>query len=247
MRIALVWSGLGLGFFLAAVRSAPPATGVGWASALAEVVAGLCSVTLAVLYASRAGGWPVEAWFDRPGRAALPLKILLGPYRALAWATLLGAGWLGRERPVDEVAPGLFVGRRPFAWERDRLEARGVAAVLDLCAELPSGLDRGPAALPTRRCPILDGTPPTPAQFEAAVDWVAARRAEGRGVLIHCAQGHGRGATVAAVVLVRTGMAADLDEALGRVRRARPGARPSRGQRRAAAAFLGGPAAPGRG
>jgi protein-tyrosine phosphatase len=57
-------------------------------------------------------------------------------------------------------------------------------------------------------------------------------------VLIHCAQGHGRTATIAAAVLARLELAADAEEALSRIRAVRPFAIPSREQKAALIRYL---------
>jgi len=86
--------------------------------------------------------------------------------------------------------------------------------------------------------PILDASSPSDRQLREAIDWIVARRSENRTVLIHCAQGHGRSATVAAVALCRLGEASHFDEAIALVRSSRPKARPSKAQRLAAIRFL---------
>jgi protein-tyrosine phosphatase len=86
--------------------------------------------------------------------------------------------------------------------------------------------------------PILDAGAPTESQFQTAVEVVTQWRATGRSVLIHCAQGHGRTATIAAAVLVRLQLAADAGEALSRVRAVRPFAIPSREQKAALMKYL---------
>jgi len=139
----------------------------------------------------------------------------------LAWAPLFGYMRLLHElarsltdEPVgDEVAPGIWVGRRP---RQDELPA-GIAIVVDLCAELPEA----PGVATGRRylaIPALDATAPAPAEIVRAVDAVLA--APGA-AFIHCAFGHGRSATVAAAVLVERGDAT-LDEVERVLRAARP-------------------------
>jgi hypothetical protein len=70
--------------------------------------------------------------------------------------------------------------------------------------------------------------------FDSETQW----HATGWCVLIHCAQGHGRTATIAAAVLVRLELAADAEEALARVRAVRPFAVPSREQKAALMQYL---------
>jgi hypothetical protein len=167
------------------------------------------------------------------------VRLLILPYRAIAGLVLLIAGAVGREPPWHPLADGLVVGRLPFPWEVARLRREGIDAVLNLCWEF-DGLSPDDG-LATARVPILDGTPPTPRQFDEAAERVARWRSEGRCVLIHCAQGHGRTATIAAACLVRLGLAADASSALAIVRAARPGARPSRAQEAALARYVGSP------
>src|SRR5436190_940901 len=49
-------------------------------------------------------------------------------------------------------------------------------------------------------------------------------------MVVHCAQGHGRSAMVMAALLVRRSLAATPEEAVRRVKQARPGARLNRWQ-----------------
>jgi hypothetical protein len=205
---------------------------------VAEGYAAACLVGLAGVYAGKEAGFEVEEWLtserSAPSSAA---RAVLWPYRAAA-VLVMGLTRLGKEPAFDAVAPGLFLGCVPFQADREKLRAAGVSAVLNLCAEF-----RGPRYWPgveTLRVPLLDGTAPTPRQLRAAVDWVAGRRGEGKIVLIHCAQGHGRSATVAAACLCALGLADTPDAAVALVRAARPGARPSRRQREALERFAGG-------
>jgi protein-tyrosine phosphatase len=139
----------------------------------------------------------------------------------LAWAPLFGysrlahelARWLTREPVADEVAPGVWVGRRPRAHELPE----GIAIVVDLCAELAetAGVAAGRAYLSV---PALDATAPAPAQIARAVDAVLAANGA---AFIHCAFGHGRSATVAAALLVRRGDAT-LEDVERKMRACRP-------------------------
>lgn len=84
-----------------------------------------------------------------------------------------------------------------------------------------------------RRFPIRDVSVPRPeedAAFRALVDELHALLADGRNVTVHCRGGLGRTGLVAASVLVRHG--ADADDAMARVRAARPGAIETSGQER---------------
>jgi len=139
----------------------------------------------------------------------------------LVWAPIFGymrllhelARTLTREPVANEVAAGVWVGRRPRAHELPE----GVAIVVDLCAELPGapGVADGRAYL---AIPTLDATSPTPAQIARAVDAILAAKGA---AFIHCAFGHGRSATVAAALLVRRGEAT-LEDVERKLRACRP-------------------------
>jgi len=93
----------------------------------------------------------------------------------------------------------------------------GIAAVVDLTAELPARLP--PEAY---RCvPMLDLVPPLPAQIERACDALDEALRVGP-VLLCCALGYSRSALVAAAWLLRSGACASPQEAIAHVRRARP-------------------------
>jgi protein-tyrosine phosphatase len=139
----------------------------------------------------------------------------------LAWAPLFGymrllhelARSMTREPVANQVAPGVWVGRRPRAHE---LPA-DVTIVVDLCADLPEA----PGVITGRRylsLPALDSTAPTPAQIAYAVE---AMRATRGAAFIHCAFGHGRSATVAAALLVCRGDAT-LEDVEAKMRAIRP-------------------------
>lgn len=226
MRFAVVFGLLGIALPAMAARSAG---GWGWLAA-GELYLGACFLTLGAIYGLRAAGLKVEAALDRPGWS-FAFRLVLLPYLTLGAVALYISRWFDREGLFNPIAPGLFIGRLPFPNELSELRAAGIDAVLNLCWEFPrlSGVDREPG-IETVRAPLLDGSPPTDRQFEEAVQHIAQWRAEGRNVLIHCAQGHGRTATITAAVLIRLGLASDVDEALALIRASRPFAKPSRSQ-----------------
>lgn len=149
--------------------------------------------------------------------------ILMLPYLVFAELVWRGQKALAREDAWNEVAPGLFLGRRIFAHE---LPA-DVTAVVDLTAEFaePAALRRLPGY---RNLPTLDATAPDAGQMLALVD----RLASTPRLFVHCASGHGRSATVAAALLLRRGLAASVDEAIEMLRQKRPSVAPKGVQRR---------------
>ncbi|WP_437966577.1 dual specificity protein phosphatase family protein [Sorangium sp. So ce260] len=148
--------------------------------------------------------------------------VLLGPYFLLAWAIWRAERLLRRADCANEVAPGLWVGRRPFAHE---LPA-GVRLVVDLTAELPAApaIRRHPGYVCV---PVLDGTGPE----LAALRELLRRLRDEDGVYVHCASGHGRSATLATALLLDRGPAARVEEVEAQLRQRRPGIRLSAAQR----------------
>jgi protein-tyrosine phosphatase len=95
-----------------------------------------------------------------------------------------------------------------------------VSRVIDLTAEFPA--PRGLRSREGYRCvPMLDAFVPDEGTLFALVKEIL--EAPGT-VLVHCAQGHGRSALVAAVLLAR-GLCVEPADAEAFIRRARPGAR----------------------
>ncbi|MEO8844033.1 MAG: dual specificity protein phosphatase family protein [Kofleriaceae bacterium] len=176
--------------------------------------------------------WPVAvlvaAWFvylaSAPGAFMKQPDGRLPWYAWVVWAPIFVWQWLAHEfvrafskEPVaNEVAPGVWVGRRPRTSEL----RPDIKIVIDLCAELPAARGvtdhRSYVSIPT-----LDARSPSPEQIASAVDRVVATEGP---ALIHCAFGHGRSATVAAAVLVRRGDATlETVEATMKVSRPRIG------------------------
>ena len=157
------------------------------------------------------------------GRLSLPAASVLAPFTAFAWGVAHGHRVLRRGPASCEVAPGVWLGRRAGAGELPP----GVSTVVDLTAEFwePAGVRTGRRYLCV---PTLDSTASDEAAFRDALDCVAA--ADGP-VYIHCAQGFGRSAALAAALLVRRGAARDVDEAVAMLAKARPGVRLTRRQR----------------
>jgi protein-tyrosine phosphatase len=148
------------------------------------------------------------------GRIAWWAMLLLLPYLLMTWTVWHVIRLLSRETCCDEVAPGVWVGRRPFV--RD-LPAN-ISLIVDLTAEFPAprSLRRGRTYLCV---PTLDATAPEEAALRAVVD----QTAEWSGaVYIHCALGHARSAMTAAAVLIRRGHAEDAEQAVMTMQKARP-------------------------
>ncbi|AFL95752.1 protein-tyrosine phosphatase [Thermococcus cleftensis] len=125
-------------------------------------------------------------------------------------------------RFIDE---GVAFSRMPTVGEIDRVaETFDAVVVLVEEFELPYSIEewkkRGVDVL---HSPIPDFTAPTLSQLLEILRWIGGRVREGKKVLIHCLGGLGRSGTVAVAWLMYS-KGLPLGEALGRVRRIRPGA-----------------------
>lgn len=150
-------------------------------------------------------------------------RIILLPFRLFT----LGGWYFGRllagGTPHAEIAPGLWLGRRVRA---DQLPG-DTRLIIDLTSEFcePRGVRDGREYV----CiPALDARVPDEAACRKAIERISTATG---GVYIHCAQGFGRSATVAAIVLISRGDCRDVDEAERRLAAVRPGVRLNRRQR----------------
>lgn len=151
--------------------------------------------------------------------------LALLPYLLLTWGTWHLARRISRERVLDEVVPGVLVGRRLLPGELPT----GVSALLDLTSEFiePEGIR---SACRYVSLPILDASTLPVERVAPVLRELAALPGP---LYIHCAQGHGRTGMIAAALLVARGDAPDAKVALARVRQARPAVRLSAQQERA--------------
>jgi predicted protein tyrosine phosphatase len=127
-------------------------------------------------------------------------------------------------RCLSQITLHLHVGGQYRRRGWSRLAARGITAVVNMRVEFD---DRAAGIAPERylHLPTVDDTPPTLAQLEEGVAFIAREIAGGGSVLVHCGAGVGRAATMAVAYLVHTGLAPD--RAWKTVRRVRPFVRPT--------------------
>lgn len=94
-----------------------------------------------------------------------------------------------------------------------------IPAVVDLVCEFPEPrvLRESPGY---RLLPVLDGTSPTLQQLREGSQYIEESLARG-GVYIHCAVGHGRGATMVAAHLLLAGHARTVEQAVAMIRQKR--------------------------
>jgi protein-tyrosine phosphatase len=205
-----------------------------------------------VILATREGGsawlllWPASSFLivacayafagprllgKRADGTIAPLNaVLLLPYFLFTWATWHVQRLLSLELCHNEVAAGLWIGRRAYDGELPP----ETNCVVDLTSEFFE-----PRAVRTKHTyiclPTLDARATDAGELRGLVERLAPMR---ESIYIHCAQGHGRSAALAAAVLLRRGLAGSVDEAERMIRAARPAIRLSRRQRHSLAAFV---------
>jgi hypothetical protein len=162
------------------------------------------------------------------GRLSLLSYLVFWPYLALNYLFLRLYRRLSKENPLDEILPGLHLGRKLCHADRERLPQRGVRAVVDVTSEW------GEAGFILKNyaylcVPVLDTCAPTRQQLHETVAWIEVHLQHG-GVFVHCAAGHGRSATIIAAYLLHTKAAAGVQEAIDLIKSKRPKIRLGKGQ-----------------
>ncbi|HEU4395034.1 MAG TPA: dual specificity protein phosphatase family protein [Planctomycetota bacterium] len=133
--------------------------------------------------------------------------------------------WLIPGRLAGMAAPGPSDG--------ERMRRAGVTGVVSLTRTPPFG--GGPGEPEVLHLPVRDMAAPTRAQLRRAARFLDRVIADGGRAVVHCTAGYGRTGTVLAAYLVWKG--ADPDEAIHRVREARPGSIETAGQEHAVHRF----------
>jgi hypothetical protein len=144
-----------------------------------------------------------SAWF---GKRSRPMAWVMLPYTAAAWIN--SRLWTRGQPTKNHLTDAVWIGRAPSALDRN-----GMNSVVALAPEL---LIRGDAHVA-----MLDLSPPTEDQLDAAVRAIM-RLAGRRPTLVCCALGYSRSAIASAAWLIAAGHAANPDDAIDQVRRARP-------------------------
>jgi protein-tyrosine phosphatase len=154
------------------------------------------------------------------GRLSLLSYLIFWPYLVLNYLFLILYRRLSRENPMDEIIPGLYVGRQLLQADQEIFNQRDIRAVVDVTSEWSeAGFIRTQCAY---LCvPILDTCAPTWQQLQDAVTWIEEHRKQG-GVFVHCAAGHGRSATIVAAYLLHIQKVIGVQDALDFIRSKRP-------------------------
>ena len=139
---------------------------------------------------------------------------LLLPYLLLTWIIWHIQRLISQEDCCNEIAPGIWLGRRAFV---DELPDR-ISLIIDLTAEFPE--PPNVISGKTYICiPTLDTSVPEQHVFEKLIHTICSWQGN---VYIHCALGHGRSATVAAGVLLAKGLVENFNQAEKVLLTARP-------------------------
>ena len=140
----------------------------------------------------------------------------LYPAIRFTYERVLGQAWFSM------IEPRLWLGGAPtYRRDFEAIVTLGITAVLDTRAERPSmNVFYNKHGIAHRRFPVPDVTVPDEKVLTEAVAWIEDQLADGRTLLIHCAKGRGRSATVLAAYLMKTeGMSFDAVRDLLRSKR----------------------------
>ena len=148
--------------------------------------------------------------------------VLLFPFLLFTWSVWRLLVLTSREPGYAELTSNLVIGRRLLAHELPD----DVDTVVDLTAEFiePRAIRQSVAY---RAFPILDADSPDPTELYDLANEL--RNMEGR-IYLHCAQGHGRTALVAAMYLIVSQHVQSVEDAITAVQSVRPKARLNDGQ-----------------
>ena len=135
---------------------------------------------------------------------------LLAPYLLGAWVN--SRLWTRKHPQADQVVEGVWLGRVPTA-----VEAMSFSAVLDLSAELPVRLP----GKTYRNLPLLDLVAPNSEACRQGAELIEQLRQQGP-LLVCCALGYSRSATLVAAWLLQSGRADSVEQAIAMIRAARP-------------------------
>ncbi|HEX5415667.1 MAG TPA: HAD-IA family hydrolase [Chloroflexota bacterium] len=158
------------------------------------------------------------------GRYGLPTP---SDYLIVSLDEVLELPPLAPERPgfphldVSWVRPNLAVGGRVQPENLARLKRLGIDSVVDLRAEESDDPElMAENGLRFLHLPMADTFALTQDQMREGSRWVAAERAAGRKVLVHCQHGVGRSVMLVCATLLRDGLA--VTDALAQIKQRRP-------------------------
>lgn len=155
----------------------------------------------------------------KDGRVSRFSALMLLPTRTGQWASWVY--YRGHSTLMDEIVPGVFLGRQPTLSEAEMLIGQGIKRVLDVTAEFSR-----PAPFRHARylnLPIPDLTAPTPGQLREGVDFIRESLTAHEPVYVHCKVGYSRSGAMVGAALCELGLAASSAEAIRMLETKRPG------------------------
>ena len=145
------------------------------------------------------------------GHFPFATTILYLPYFAIMW--LNSRLWTLKNKPADFIMDNVYLGRIA---SHNTLQTKRIVSIVDFCAELPIGQFNGYYSL----IPVLDMTPLSIKQCQLAAETIDQFQKQGS-VLVCCALGYSRSATAVIAWLLLTKRAANVEDAITKVKTAR--------------------------
>lgn len=181
------------------------------------------SLSLVLVAIAYFGAGPIVFGKQQNGTLEPIRQILLAPFLLYLWLLWHIVRLVSRESPYNQLTESVYIGRRLLSSERPIQFDH----VVDLTCEFnePSAMRlTGYISLPT-----LDTQQPSLEELRRRAEIIA--KLDGT-VYIHCAQGHGRTATLAIAYLIHIGHSTRVDDAIKYVLDRRPLAHLGRSQRK---------------
>jgi protein-tyrosine phosphatase len=204
---------LGLRYSLLAAVAGLAAFFVAGFSGLLTVILAWVAVSLS-LVAAAYFGFGKHIFQRKKGQISWPAKLLLTPYLAGSW---LSYRWHLRNKIfVSKITETLYLSAYP---SKQVLTNLRIQHVLDLTNEFTQAAI---SSAKTYFLPVMDLTPPSPKTLVRAVRWLEKAQINGN-VLVHCALGLSRSASVIVCWLVWRGHAKSVADAILQVTEKRAG------------------------
>ncbi|GBG62774.1 hypothetical protein CBR_g32363 [Chara braunii] len=177
----------------------------------------VCVLISVALMASRSLNVPSVLGKGRDGKFPKWSLLIFFPYHLGLRAYVALRRRATNEPAYSKIGSGWYVGGWPY---KPKYLPPSDVAVIDCTCELPRCdfvSSRAYICLPT-----WDTRSPSRENIEIGVNWALAMQAQGKGVFVHCAFGHGRSVAVLCAAMVAAGEAETWKEAEKMVKAVRP-------------------------